>query len=263
MDTFQALQDLENSMRDLIEFVLSRKLKSPWQDNLKISPERRTAWSKKMGEETVRLRGKSLDNRLLYFADFYDLKTILDKHWGDGFSEVFPSLKWITHFLDEVERLRNAQAHGRGLLQHQKHLLIGISGEIRTQIMLYRGNRQDMDSYFPVIEAISDSLGFIKSNPGGYGWKADNVVGVGDSVEVRVSSTDPMGEPLEYSISKYYTPGTEHWSTESWAVICFNESDVGKECNIHIKIRTRRKHHAHRYYDDSTTLIYHVRPNLA
>lgn len=261
MDTFQSLKDLENSLRDLIEFVLSKKFGATWEDRLGVTSDRKAVWQGKRNDETQRLRGKSLDHRILYFSDFYDLNTVFEKHWGDGLSEVFPTLKWITHFLNEVERLRNAQAHGRGLLQHQKHLLVGISGEIRTQIMLYRGKRDDMDSYFPIIEAVSDSIGTVIADPRRCGWEAKNPVGVGDLVEVRASSTDPMGEPLEYSIRKILSSEPEHWSSENWAEIRFLEEDIGKSCNVQVKIRTKREHHAYQDFDDETTLIYHVRPS--
>lgn len=262
MDTFESLKDLENSLRDLIEFILREKFGNTWQDRLNVSPDRRKAWLEKKKAETSSLRGKTLDDRLLYFSDFYDLRTILKAHWQDGFHGVFPELKWITHFLEEVERLRNAQAHGRGLLQHQKHLIVGISGEIRTQIMLYRGKRQDMDSYFPIIEAVSDSIGTVKVDPRRCGWDAKHPVRVGDSVEVRVSSTDPMGEPLEYSIGKIRSPEPQHWSPDSWAEIRFTEEDVGKSCDVLVRIRTKRKHHAYQEFDDETTLIYHVLPQF-
>ena len=87
MDITQSLKDAENSLRDFISSVLIRKLGEDWVEKCGVSPERISVWQGRKVTEEKRQRAGVVDERLLYYADFYDLKTILKKHWSGEFSE--------------------------------------------------------------------------------------------------------------------------------------------------------------------------------
>ncbi len=76
---------------------------------------------KKMEEEAKRLKGNIIDNRIIYYSDFYDLEAIIDKHCNDTFKEIFDDKKQIEVFLDIISTYRVAIAHNRELLEHQKN----------------------------------------------------------------------------------------------------------------------------------------------
>lgn len=258
IDIESELKILENSVRDIITFVLSKHYGVNWIGNLKASPDRIDKWKERRSVEEKKLKGDALESRLIYYSDFYDLRNIIEKHWENGFKEVFHDKKIIALYLEECEKFRDPNAHRRELFDYQKHLIKGISGEIRMRIMKYRGKRENPDDFFPVIEAISESLGNNISNPV-YAQMivSKKVVKVGDIVEIMVYSTDPLGEELEFSINRI---GQKNWSKENKAVITFEKSDIGKSCDINITIRSTRSYHAYRDFDDYVAIRYIVIP---
>jgi hypothetical protein len=120
MDVTQALKDTENSLRDFISDSLGRNLGQDWIDRCGVSPERIERWKERREVETKRQNSGSVEERLLYYADFYDLKVILKKHWSGEFSTVFGDWKKMEVWLTELEKLRDPDAHRRELLPHQK-----------------------------------------------------------------------------------------------------------------------------------------------
>lgn len=259
IDAEAELKILENSVRDIITFVFSKKFGSNWIDSLKIPSERITKWIERQSVENVRLKGKTLEPRLIYYADFYDLKSIIEKHWEDSFKDVFQDKKSTIVLLEEAEKLRDPNAHRRELFEYQKHLICGISGEIRTRIMAYRGKKENPDDYFPIVEAVSDSLGNKLTNTV-YAQIIESciVVKVGDTVDILTYSTDPLGGEIEYNIGRI---GNQNWSKDNRATIIFEKSDIGRCCDINIKIRSIREHHAYNNFDDYITLRYIVLPD--
>ncbi len=159
MDVTQELKATENSLRDFIEYVLSQSIGQDWLERCGVTPKRIEGWKKRKKVELKRLKGRGVEERLIYFADFSDLKTILQKNWGTEFSEAFGEFKDMEVFLSILEGFRNPEAHRRELLPHQKQLALGISGEIRTQIIRYRSSKETTEGFFPRIESVRDSLG--------------------------------------------------------------------------------------------------------
>ena len=79
MDVTQALKDAENGLRDFIGCVLKRKLGPEWVQKCGVSPERIKIWNERKLVESRRQRTGVVEERVLYYADFYDLQTILQK----------------------------------------------------------------------------------------------------------------------------------------------------------------------------------------
>lgn len=255
-DAERELKLLENSLRDFIEFILLKKYGSEWVDKMNMSAGRVANWRERKKVEARRLNEEALEDRLLYYADFYDLQTIISKNW-DQFKEAFKK-KEIEVFLSELEKLRDPNAHRRELKDYQKHLIIGLSGEIRIRIMKYRGKKEDADDYFPAIEAVADSLGNNASNTSyAQPIPSQTTVRVGDEVEIEVFSTDPLGDELEYSISRI---GEKFWQDANSAKIVFAEEDIGRCCDINVMVRSKRKYHAYSDFDDYVMYRYEVLP---
>ena len=144
-DVHQALKEVENSLRDFIAYTLEKRFGPNWIDNCGVSPSRINICHERKATEANRQQTGAVEDRLLYYADFYDLSTILKKHWSDetvGFSDALGKWKTIEVFLDELEKLRDPHAHQRELLPHQKHLILGLSGEIRNRLIRYRSKME-------------------------------------------------------------------------------------------------------------------------
>ncbi len=258
IDAETELKVFENAIRDLLIFVLGNKFGSNWENRLSISTDRVSKWRIRQEDESKRLRGFNLDSRLIYYSDFYDLKSVIDKHWDDGFKDVFKEKKEILVFLETLEKFRDPNAHRRELIDYQKHLIVGISGYIRGIMMQYRGKRENPDDFFPVIDSVSDSLGNQVSNPNYAHHIASKViVHVGDEVEITGYSIDPCGGTIEYSIARICQ---KNWSESNRGIIKFTESDIGRCCDIQIMIRTTRSYHAYSDFDHYVQIRYVVLP---
>src|SRR5215213_185024 len=95
LDVHQALKGAENSLRDFIASVLRKRFGSDWVDYCGASPSRIEKWRDRRATEAKRQQTGAMEERLLYYADFYDLSTILKKHWSDEFSDALGG-KWKT-----------------------------------------------------------------------------------------------------------------------------------------------------------------------
>lgn len=160
IEATQAIRDVENLLRDFIAGKLESSEGANWTEKCGVTPERIAKWKQRKEDEQKRQEGGVVEPRIIYYADFYDLATILKKNW-EKFSPALGDLRTIDVYLGEIEKMRDAAAHGRNLLPHQKQLANGIMGEIRTRLIRYRSKRETSEDYFPRIESARDSLGNI------------------------------------------------------------------------------------------------------
>ena len=78
MDVTQALKDTENSLWDFIAVVLQKAFGENWLDICGVSGERVDKWKERKNAEEKRQQSGVVEERLIYYADFYDLKMILN-----------------------------------------------------------------------------------------------------------------------------------------------------------------------------------------
>lgn len=261
MDISQVLKNTENALRDFIAFILSEQFGSEWETKCGVSPERLNRWKERREVEPKRQEAGVVDERLIYYADFYDLKTILKRHW-QHFSPAFGDLKTMEVWLTEFEKLRDPDAHRRELLPHQKSLILGISGELRTKIARYRSNQETSESYYPRIEFSADNLGN-SWKPGESSFVTTGMnLRPGDVLEFVVTASDPLEEPLEYQCTLGAgSPGhSDVWSNENTFTIVVTDEHVGNLFFAVVRVRSKRKYHAHGCYDDDVMFTYQVLP---
>ena len=267
MDVTQALRDAENALRDFIASELSRRQGKGWEDNCGVSADRVTKWRERHAAEARRQESGVVDERLIYYADFYDLKTILKKNWQDVFSAALGDLKTLDVYLTELERLRDPDAHRRELLPHQKHLVLGISGEIRTRIVRFRSKRETTVDSFPRIESARDSLGNIwvpESGPDARlkTVRTDMTLRPGDSIDFVIAARDPDDLPLGYGIRDEMI-GPVNWQASESFTVSITEKHIAASCEIGLFIRSARPYHASGFYDDKVSFYYRVLPRIA
>ncbi len=80
-DVTQALKDTENALRDFIAVVLRAKLGESWLEYCGISAKKIERWKQHKEDEEKRQESGVVEKRLIYYADFDDLRIILEKHW--------------------------------------------------------------------------------------------------------------------------------------------------------------------------------------
>jgi hypothetical protein len=262
MDVTQSLKDTENSLRDFIANVLRNKFGGNWIEKCGVSSDRVKQWEERKLVEEKRQEGGVVEKRLIYYADFYDLKTILEKHWSGEFSDALGDLKTMRVWLSELEKLRDPDAHRRELLPHQKHLALGISGEIRTRLIRYRSKQETSEAYFPRLESVRDSLGNIWTfgSDSSLGLLTGMQLRVGDIVDYVITASDPLGAILEYNVSVNESDwGT--WQEDNTLSVNITDFHVGRGVQVMFAIRSPRQFHAKVYgYDDSAAFFYDILP---
>jgi len=263
MDVTQALRDAENSLRDFIVLVLS-KGGSDWIARCGVAPERIEKWRERKATEAKRQEAGVVEERLMYYADFYDLKTILKKNWSGEFSAALGDWKTFEVYLGEIEKLRDADAHRREFLPHQKYLILGVSGEIRNRIVRYRSKMETPDDCFPRIESARDSLGNIWVPDGNTGdLKAVGTkksLRPGDVLEFVVTAIDPEDLPLQYALTAMPGNTKPAWQSNPNLRLVLEEAHISKTFCVEVSIISPRPYHARTINDDSVNFLYSVLP---
>jgi hypothetical protein len=266
MDVTQALKDTENSLRDFIASELEKKFGNDWPEKCGLLADRIEKWKERKAVEAKRQVAGAVDERLIYYADFYDLKTLLHKNWSGPFSEALGDWKTMEVWLSELEKLRDPDAHRRELMPHQKHLALGIAGEIRTRLVRYRSKQETGEDYFPRIEIARDNYGNVYPQSSG-SVKAKTILRPGDTLEFVVTASDPMGEELEYAIGfgsselSFHMPMT--WQNDNLLVLSITDKFIGRDILIAPVIRSHRPYHASTSCDDMAGFTYDILPPRA
>lgn len=260
IDLTQALRDTENALRDFIASILSQSFGPDWIEKSGVSVERIKKWGERKNIEESRQEAGVVDERLIYYADFYDLKTILKKNWSGDFSAALGDWKSMEVWLDELEKLRDPDAHRRELLPHQKHLALGIAGEIRTRLIRYRSKRDTSEDCFPRIESARDSIGNIWTPQSGHGDVITNMMlRPGDIIDYIVTARDPEDMPLDYGII-IRNESLARWQKTGEFSIRITEECIGKYFVVTICVRSPRSYHALGSYDHKVSFYYTVLP---
>jgi hypothetical protein len=261
MDITQSLKDTENSLRDFISTILFIKLGEDWIERCGVSPERLNRWTARAEEEKKRQKFGTIENRLIYYADFYDIKTILKKNW-DSFADALGERKVIEVWLDELDKLRNPDAHRRELLPHQKQLAAGIAGEIRTRIIRYRSKMETPEDYFPRIENVRDNLGNVWSVGQFKTIYTKLILRPGDVIEYVITAADPLGQELKYAISRNPGSMTIRYQASNTVEYVVQPDNVGRVFNLSACIISCRPYHAvGDFCDDFVEFSYSVLPS--
>jgi hypothetical protein len=153
------LNAAENALRDLIERVFA--VHHPGgltAAALGVTDDRLAKWLDAKEIESKRRDGVRPEERLLYFAEFSDLLTIINRSWA-LFLPCFGDKQKLNVYLTRLVELRNPVAHSRHLVPFEQHLVAGMTGEIRQQVTLYLSTMSDERQHFPRIERVEDSFG--------------------------------------------------------------------------------------------------------
>lgn len=187
------INEYENVLRAIIIDILGNNAST-----YKVSEERVEKWyEKKVIEQKKNNGGMVAEERIIYYSDIYDLKTIISKNW-DSFLPVFLNKKRFDVFFEEIEGYRNTVMHGRNLTKSQNLLLEGILLDLKVLKTIYHNKNEMKDDFFIRILKINDNLGNV--------WSSEleinePVLRVGDDYELLIEAVDPKGREIGYEIT--------------------------------------------------------------
>lgn len=258
-DINQVLKDGENSLRDFIAAILENIFGSDWITKSGVTQERIQQWEDRKKTEVKRQRLGAAAEHLLYYADLYDLRTIFKKNWNQHFTAIFGEWKRMDFFLDTIETFRDTDAHRRELLPHQKNLVVGIVGEIRTAIVRSRNKLLQVDDFFPKIECIRDNFGNLCTAQLRQCY-TEMILHPGDVVEFVVTARDPQDAPLKYATYICVAGEKQNWQENNCLSVLITEKHIAKSLNISVSIKSSRAYHDGESRDDTLYFKYSVLP---
>lgn len=260
MNTRGAINLAETGLRALIREVLG----PGWVAKSKCDL---IALERKRGEEAKRRSGAVVDEDLLVYTEFYELRQIIIDNWAE-FAGVWRSRKYFDAIFSRLEDFRNPDAHSRELLPFEEHLALGLSGEIRNTITIYRSSKAVSGEFYPIIESIEDSLGnrFVptKEQQTGGGHRMPSTLAVGDSITFRLSAWDPQGREIHWNVAFHAKEPQQSVQVDGAAaevVWVVSETEVGENVPfVSITMSSTGKYHRNRKNDSFVVIYYTVVP---
>ncbi len=255
MDIARSLKDAENAMRDFLEYILERNLGDTWTAECGIPSENIDKWREIKANAESGLVPTRSDEKLMFYAPFDDLIELINANWEGDLESAFTERERILSYLKIIEEYRNPDLLRRELFVHQKHLLLGVSGEIRSRIAAYRSLMELGKEGFPRIEYVKDSFGnlWVPGKPRRV--KTNLTLKTGTRIEFVVQASDPEELPIEYRIYG------DRWQAGNILFLDAADKHVKKQAQINITIRSSRKYHAYPLgYDDRVVFEYQITP---
>ena len=256
MDVTRLLYDTENNLRSYIDLVFLQEHGHDWHVPLKVPKNRVKNWEASRISNEVgynELKGKE---RLFQYAPFDDVIWILQKNWNGTFQQTFGELKSLEAYLRILKEHRDPESRRRELMTYQKHLIMGITGEINAKITKARSMFDLGKPGFPRINSVKDSYGNLWSPGMPKRVKTNISLQIGDVIEFNVSATDPENEELFYRIQN------SKWQSNNviFHTVLSKMLGLGKVLNITIKNAKRQRAYPSGY-DDRISFEYDVIPS--
>ena len=255
MDISRSVKDAEIALRDFVDMVMCRKFGDHWTETKldgKILQRLRQLKAEAESEPTAVVS----EERLIYYAPLHQLLKIAGDFWESDFQLALGDLDKIKTYIKILEQYHTDHNIKRELFIYQKHLLMGVSGEIKTRLAAYRSLMETGREGFPRIEYVKDNFGNLWTPGKPIKIKTGQTLRVNDTLEFIVEATDPLEEPLEYRIHGY------KWQSGNILLLDLTPQHVMRELLVHITIRSNRKQHAYPLgYDDRVSFQYQILPS--
>ena len=103
----------ENSVRNVISLVLTKKYGQDWWDTHVAKPVKDRVQGRINDESNNPWHGRR-GSAPIFYTDIKDLQSIIKNNWGD-FASLFPNQNWVETRISEIERSRNIIAHNNPL----------------------------------------------------------------------------------------------------------------------------------------------------
>lgn len=265
----------EGALRRLVETVMDENFGSNWVQE-QVPKRIQQQWNGLVRKQQAqRFDGlHHVSPEPFSFSDFRQLQKLVAKH-QKLFEPVFGNMAATLAFWDRFAEIRNKSLHGKTLVAYETQLLQGISGLIRNQITMYLSTKDDAGDYYPRIETVWDSFGFVHHcttsdiEYQGAVHSTGSVVRPGDVVTISMTGVDPQDRPLDWRVnintaSGWHELGVHRSGQQvdfSWRV---TELDVGETTWLTLFLSaTNTPFHRCGDHDQRITLSYRVRPPLS
>ncbi len=255
MEIGQSIRDAENALRDFVEYSLERQYGSRWTDECGIAAAKVDSWRERKSQAELDSPPNAGEEKLIYHAAFEDIAELISLNWVGDFQTAFGDREKLITYLKILESYRHPDLQRREFFVYQKHLVLGITGELRAKITAFRSLLEVGKEGYPRIEYIKDSLGnlWVPGKPKRV--KTNLTLNPGMSVEYIVQAHDPEGLPLEYKMHG------NKWQAGNILFLEVGAKHIQKQAQISITIRSPRKFHAYPLgYDDRVVFEYQIIP---
>jgi hypothetical protein len=229
----------------------------------KVSPSELEALANRREEEVRRRAPVAVPQDLLAYTHFYELRKVLASDW-ERVSVVLGKKREFDVWADHVEDFRNAPAHSRELLWHERALLEGIAGLIRVRVTKFRSSEGRDSMFYPVIESVVDSFGNSAEAPRTDGpmpiVKTGVILVPDQEVLFRARGTDPQGRDLTWKLIVHTETRDSAVGSEvelTWKV---TEADVGASCFPEVQVKSSGRFHRRGQDDHAVAFLYRVDP---
>lgn len=244
------VNEYENTIRRLIISILGGEDKDV--NKYKVTENRISQWILKRNIEQKKNNGILFENRILFYSDFYDLETIIDKNWESFLPVLNDKKRWLV-FFKEVEKFRNTIAHGRQLIKSQEDLLSGIVMDLKNSMTIFHNKNNMKEDFFIEIIRITDNLG----NSWGksiYERSKPPILREGDEYEINVEANDPKDREIEYRLSAL---GSEFLIVQNSSKFRFvvTPNLIGRMVSLLVHVRTPESNYKNEHAMDLTLCV--------
>lgn len=256
MDVTRLLYDTENNLRAYIDMVFTHELGSLWYMEMKIPKKRLNTWEINRIPNEIEPNAIKGKERLLQYAPFEDIIWLLKKKWNATLQKTFGDFDHLEVYLKIMLDYRNPESRRRELLTYQKHLILGVAGEINARITRARSLHELGNPGYPRIHSVKDSFGNLWVAGSPKRIKTGMALRTGDKIEFNITASDPEERELKYRLQN------TKWQTSRVLILEVNRKMIGKGKVFNITIKSDRKYHAYQSgYDDRVSFEYDILPN--
>jgi hypothetical protein len=252
MDITREIYDAENALREFLHQSFSKKYGELWTNENDLTKKLMVKWTERKAHDEKGANAIKGKEKAIQYANLEELRELIAQCWSDEMGEVFEDKQTLDTFLKILNDYRNPDSRRRELFRHQKHLLLGIAGDIRSRIILHR-SKQEIGGPYPRIESVKDNLGNLWTPGNPRRLRTSNTLYAGDELEFIITAYDPEEKELGYRCQH------GKWQANNIVLVPIDRRMVEKQGLIHLMIRSDRKHHAYRMgFDDRVTFEYEI-----
>lgn len=254
MDITREIHDAENSLRDFLHLIYAARHGDQWQEEIPLAKKYAVLWEERRIPNEMDHNAIKGSENLIQYASLPELRKLLKETWSEDLEQLFDDRKVLDVYMRILEDYRDPDSRRRELFVHEKHLLLGIAGDIRNRIVSWR-SRSEAGGIYSRIESVRDNLGNSWTPGSPRRVKTDHSLRVGDVMEFIITAADPEDANISYRC--HHTK----WQPNNVVRVKVEKGMVEKQSLFHIMVKSARKHHAYPMgFDDRVSFDYEVVP---
>ncbi|WP_157101574.1 hypothetical protein [Nocardia shimofusensis] len=245
MNPYEAVRLVELDLRQLVRVVLG----SSWLEAARAGGVVDVAkLEAKVNDERGRRPATVVSTDLIEYTEFTQLQAlILEERW-DAFAPALGKKKHIETYLSKIAGFRNPTMHARALLPFEEHLVLGISGELRNRIAIYRNTKEQSSMYYPVVDSITDNFGNTHDGVTNAIIQTGVRMGIGETVTFTCRATDPEDRQLHWRLCNNAAGHPDSQTDEATGnevvlSYTFTRADVGERVPLLVTLRSSGEFH--------------------